>query len=197
MLEIIDVDLTERWYLEADVDAIYSVTFSSHICLYDVLLWSALIALMFLFTFLIINLHWPFSPPHITVWPAVFWVVWRWVSMGTASTLFRFCRLSVCVIKGGRFWMKYSWVLWQSGGVSGFFFLIFTVILVSVWLVTLETVNHQESFLKGPIWKGKFCMSHLHLHLVIWQTLLSKATYNWGIHKAIHLEEAIRQRKCS
>ncbi len=37
----------------------------------------------------------------------------------------------------------------------------------------------------------------LHLHLVIWQTLLSKATYNWGIHKAIHLEEAIRQRKCS
>ncbi len=38
---------------------------------------------------------------------------------------------------------------------------------------------------------------HLHLHLVIWQTLLSKATYNWGIHKAINLEEAIRQRKCS
>ncbi len=38
---------------------------------------------------------------------------------------------------------------------------------------------------------------HLHLHLVIWQTRLSKATYNWGIHKAIHLEEAIRQRKCS
>ncbi len=35
------------------------------------------------------------------------------------------------------------------------------------------------------------------LHLVIWQTLLSKATYNWGIHKEIHLEEAIRQRKCS
>ncbi len=38
---------------------------------------------------------------------------------------------------------------------------------------------------------------HLHLHLVIWQTLLSKATYNWGVHKAIHLEEAIRQRKWS
>ncbi len=37
----------------------------------------------------------------------------------------------------------------------------------------------------------------LHLHLVIWQMLLSKATYNWGIHKAIHLEEAVRQRKCS
>ncbi len=32
----------------------------------------------------------------------------------------------------------------------------------------------------------------IHLHLVIWQTLLSKA-----IHKEIHLEEAIRQRKCS
>ncbi len=28
------------------------------------------------------------------------------------------------------------------------------------------------------------------LHLVILQTLLSKATYNWGIHKAINLEEA-------
>ncbi len=37
----------------------------------------------------------------------------------------------------------------------------------------------------------------LHLHLVILQTLLSKVTYNWGIHKAIHLEEANRQRKCS
>ncbi len=36
----------------------------------------------------------------------------------------------------------------------------------------------------------------LHLHLVILQTLLSKATYNWGIHKVIHLEEAHRQRKC-
>ncbi len=41
------------------------------------------------------------------------------------------------------------------------------------------------------------CIIYLHLHLVIWQTLLSKATYNWGVHKAIHLEEAIRQRKCS
>ncbi len=37
----------------------------------------------------------------------------------------------------------------------------------------------------------------LHLHLVILQMLLSKATYNWEIHKAIHLEEANRQRKCS
>ncbi len=31
---------------------------------------------------------------------------------------------------------------------------------------------------------------HLHLHLVILQTLLPKATYNWGIHKAINLEES-------
>ncbi len=44
---------------------------------------------------------------------------------------------------------------------------------------------------------GSRSFSYLHLHLVIWQKLLSKATYNWGIHKAIHLEEAIRQRKCS
>ncbi len=29
---------------------------------------------------------------------------------------------------------------------------------------------------------------HLHIHLVILQTLLSKATYNWGIHKAINLK---------
>ncbi len=34
----------------------------------------------------------------------------------------------------------------------------------------------------------------LHLHLVILQMLLSKAT--WGIHKTINLEEANRQRKC-
>ncbi len=36
-----------------------------------------------------------------------------------------------------------------------------------------------------------------HLHLVILRTLLSKATYIWGIHKAIHLKEANRQSKCS
>ncbi len=34
-------------------------------------------------------------------------------------------------------------------------------------------------------------------HLVILRTLLSKATYNWGIHKAIHPKEADRHRKCS
>ncbi len=37
----------------------------------------------------------------------------------------------------------------------------------------------------------------LHLHLVILQMLLSKATYIWGIHKVINLEEANRQSKCS
>ncbi len=36
----------------------------------------------------------------------------------------------------------------------------------------------------------------IHLDIVILQTLLSKATYNWGIHKAINLEEANKQRKC-
>ncbi len=35
------------------------------------------------------------------------------------------------------------------------------------------------------------------IYIVILQMLLSKATYNWGIHKAIHLKEANRQRKCS
>ncbi len=35
----------------------------------------------------------------------------------------------------------------------------------------------------------------IHLHLVILQMLLYKATYNCGIHKAINLEEANRQRK--
>ncbi len=45
--------------------------------------------------------------------------------------------------------------------------------------------------------KSKLDERFLHLHLVIFQMLLFKATYNWGIHKAIHLEEANRQRKCS
>ncbi len=27
-------------------------------------------------------------------------------------------------------------------------------------------------------------LSHLHLHLVILQTLLSEVTYNWGMHKS-------------
>jgi len=32
----------------------------------------------------------------------------------------------------------------------------------------------------------------IHLYLVIMQMLLSKATYNWGIHKAINLEETTK-----
>ncbi len=43
--------------------------------------------------------------------------------------------------------------------------------------------------------RGPTELPSVHLHLVILQTLLSKATYNWGIHKAIHLKEANRQRK--
>ncbi len=40
---------------------------------------------------------------------------------------------------------------------------------------------------------------NIHLHLLFLQTLLSKATYNWGIQKSIHLEEANRPslRHCS
>ncbi len=42
-----------------------------------------------------------------------------------------------------------------------------------------------------------FTFTHLHLHLVILRMLLSKSTYNWGIHKVIHPKEADRHRKCS
>ncbi len=68
--------------------------------------------------------------------------------------------------------------------------------LFSTWKDALSCrKRHRWCFKKrsGLFWKHL----HLHLHLVILQMLLSKATYNWGIHKAIHLEEAIRQRKCS
>ncbi len=84
--------------------------------------------------------------------------------------------------------------------------------VLQVWMVPCVSVKRfstasNDAFLTGSwdVW-GHFGLEkfysflyfqHLHLHLVIWQTLLSKATYNWGIHKAIHLEEAIRQRKCS
>ncbi len=54
----------------------------------------------------------------------------------------------------------------------------------SVLSLALATMYRPPDFLK------------LHLHLVILQTLLSKATYNSGVHKAINLEEANRQRKC-
>ncbi len=37
----------------------------------------------------------------------------------------------------------------------------------------------------------------VYIYIVILQTLLSKATYNWGIHKTINLEDIIRQGKWS
>ncbi len=52
-----------------------------------------------------------------------------------------------------------------------------------------ESINPSEHVLLNFL--------HLYLHLVILQMLLSKATYYWGIHKAIDLEEANRQRMCS
>ncbi len=67
-------------------------------------------------------------------------------------------------------------------------------------LHVLEGTMNAERYIKvleQHMLPSRWRVLHLHLHLVIWQTLLSKATYNWGIHKAIHLEEAIRQRKCS
>ncbi len=63
-----------------------------------------------------------------------------------------------------------------------------------------RTRSSLHSHKKKILWEtqqGDVVVYDLHLHLVIWQTLLSEATYNWGIHKAIHLEEAIRRRKCS
>ncbi len=51
-----------------------------------------------------------------------------------------------------------------------------------------ESINPSEHILLNVL--------HLYLYLVILQMLLSKATYNWGIHKAINLEEANIQRKC-
>ncbi len=60
-------------------------------------------------------------------------------------------------------------------------------------------LNESFRFIQNVASCYALCLTKesVHLHLDIWQTLLSKATYNWGIHKAIHLEEAIRQRKCS
>ncbi len=46
----------------------------------------------------------------------------------------------------------------------------------------------------GP---ARLSYGFIYIYIVILQTLLSKATYNWGIHKVILLEEANRQRKCS
>ncbi len=79
--------------------------------------------------------------------------------------------------------------------------------LVGQFLGMLWSFMYQYAFKKRAEYLVNFLSKYLStvniyiyiyiLHLVIWQTLLSKATYNWGIHKAIHLEEAIRQRKCS
>ncbi len=40
--------------------------------------------------------------------------------------------------------------------------------------------------------KSRYICQYLHLHLIILEMHLSKTTYNWGIHKAINLEEANR-----
>ncbi len=53
--------------------------------------------------------------------------------------------------------------------------------------------NRNQCCIIRYIWSFLLNIENLHLHLVILQTLLSKATYNSVILKAIHLEEAIRQ----
>ncbi len=53
--------------------------------------------------------------------------------------------------------------------------------------------------LKFDIDLSKLNVKHVglyYIYIVILQTLLSKVTYNWGIHKAINLEEASKLRKC-
>ncbi len=88
-----------------------------------------------------------------------------------------------------------------------------TVLLCHHWICPLH-VNNCLVQLRYQIWPQKtmegspdcwvnhwynppYSPRTVHLHLVILQTLLSKATYNWGIHKAIHPKEADRHRKCS
>ncbi len=39
----------------------------------------------------------------------------------------------------------------------------------------------KHKLLEGLCLHTLFAQDYLHLHLFIWQTLLSKATYNWGI----------------
>ncbi len=58
-----------------------------------------------------------------------------------------------------------------------------------------DTVRDQTRF-QHVSTCSNYYKKHLHLHLVILQTLLSKATYNWGIHKAINLEETNAHRGC-
>ncbi len=67
------------------------------------------------------------------------------------------------------------------------------------WSVSEQLSTLQDQFTANtkPVYLNVKQAIFLHLHLVILQMLLSKMTYNWGIHKAIHLEEANRQRKCS
>ncbi len=57
-------------------------------------------------------------------------------------------------------------------------------------------VHVQDKVKRELIMEIGLLITFSHLHLVILQTLLSKVTYNWGIHKAINLEEANKQRKC-
>ncbi len=65
----------------------------------------------------------------------------------------------------------------------------------ATWMLT-AVVHVQDKVKRELIMEIGLLITFSHLHLVILQTLLSKATYNWGIHKAINLEEANKQRKC-
>ncbi len=81
--------------------------------------------------------------------------------------------------------------------------------LTNYFQVLQSYKKHCSLWLKWTFFIGKHnklslcCLSAiylgdwLHLHSVILQTLLSKATYNWGIHKVILLKEAKRHRQCS
>ncbi len=64
-----------------------------------------------------------------------------------------------------------------------------------MWIVFF-TIQHEIKEILGRACFNCLLLLLLHLHVVIYQVLLSKATYNWGVHKAINLEEANIQRKC-
>ncbi len=100
-----------------------------------------------------------------------------------------------------------------------FFFFTYQTSLMDTFLVTVGSEDRRPTQPSGKLFADKCSfrtrqqgcdqfsswiwveaanwMHNLHLHLVILQTLLSKAIYNWGTHKVINLEEANRQRKCS
>ncbi len=68
-----------------------------------------------------------------------------------------------------------------------------------------QAYNVIRSFIEGGEQSGMkvnylknnpFFLKKHYIYIVILQMLLSKATYNWGIHKVINLEEANRQSKC-